>query len=244
MPDGVEAFSTLRCTDLPEQPYEGFNACHYTGDSPDHVSACRINLCKKLGIPGHNLIIPRQTHSANITIVDHTPFPAQSLDDIDALVTALPDVALCINTADCVPIVLADTQAGIIAAVHSGWRGTVARIAARTVETMCSLGADPSRIHAAMGPSICPACFEVGPEVAEIFNRSFPGTPTVISSGVSKPHVDLPAAISATLTECGLPPGNISTPAACSFHTPHQFFSARRLGIASGRTLTVIINRR
>ncbi len=238
----IRAFSTLRTAEDPSLPYSGFSVCHYTGDDIGHVAACREALAKELHIDAGQLIIPRQTHSANVAIIDSIAFDQPQLEDTDALVTCLDDVALCINTADCVPIVMADAEAGVIAVAHSGWRGTAARIAALTVEKMTRLGAVSERITAAMGPSICRECFEVGEEVADVFRKEF-GHQTV-REAAPRPFVDLPLAIALTLEQAGVPAANISMPHACSHCRPDLYFSARRLGIASGRTLTLIIRRK
>lgn len=238
----ITAFSTFRDADDPSGTYSGFNACHYTGDSPEHIDKCRIALCRMLGIDRRHLIIPRQTHSCNVAVIDSIPTYETALHGVDALVTRLPDTALCINTADCVPVLLYDPEAGVIAAAHSGWRGTVARIAAKTVDVMTILGAAAERIRAVMGPSICQRCFEVGEEVAARFRDTFPATVVDDREGC-RPHIDLGAAIRDTLIESGLVAGNISLPTACSRCHPADFFSARCHGIDSGRTLSVIMRR-
>lgn len=241
--EGITAFSTGRGAVNPADPYDGFNACHYTGDDPVHIAGCRRRLCDALSVPSESLVIPRQTHSARVAVIDTVPVNRESLEGVDALVTSLPSVALAVNTADCVPVVMADPEAGVIAAVHSGWRGTVDRIVAKAVTGMVALGADPSRISAAMGPCIGPECFEVGEEVAERFETEFPGDSTVIypTTGSQRPHVDLPRAVAATLIAAGVRSEAIAMPPACSRCDHRRFFSARRLGVGSGRTLSVII---
>lgn len=235
---GITAFSTTRGHSASdENPYSGFNVCHYVGDSVEHVAMCRCYLSKSIGITPDKIIIPRQTHSANIAVITD---PHIELNDIDALVTSQRGIALCINTADCVPLLMADTQAGVIAAVHSGWRGTVARIAARTVKSMIALGASPERIHAAMGPSICPECFEVGEEVAEVFLSEFKECNNIVINSHPRPHINLPAAIVQTLIDEKIAAEHIALPPVCSKCNPQEFFSARHLGINSGRTLSLI----
>lgn len=241
---GVVAFSTLRSAASPADPYSGFSACHYTGDSPDHILACRSALCRMLGIAPERLVIPRQTHSANVAMI-HGAGPSgivQTPENVDALVTDQRGIALAVNTADCVPLIMFDTEAGVIAAVHSGWRGTVARIAAKAVEAMLQAGASPQHIHAAMGPCIGTCCFEVGEEVATHFRDMFPANIVTDIPG-RKPHIDLGAAIAYTLTYCGISEENITLPPACSACHSDRLFSARRHGIHSGRTLTVIMLR-
>lgn len=246
---GITAFSTTRGPEADvADPYSGFSVCHYTGDDAGHYMACREQLARTLGLPANHLIIPRQVHGSACAVI--TGLPASATAPVaDALVTNQPGVALCINTADCVPVLLADPEARIIAAAHCGWRGTVAPLLDNTVEAMTRLGADPSRIRAAMGPSICTSCFEVGPEVAARFNDAFP---TMHNSSSDcelhivhhefgeKPHIDLAAAITARLTGFGLQATAITPPLACSHCNPGRFFSARHSGISSGRTLTLI----
>lgn len=239
--DKVTAFYTCRGTHTADNPYSGFNACHYVGDAPSHVSDCRHELCRHLGIELDHLIIPRQTHSTNVAVITSISISNLTFDETDALVTNLPGLAICINTADCVPIVLADIRAGVIAVVHSGWRGTVAGIAAKAISAMVRLGAEATQIHAVMGPCICCDCFEVGDEVAEQFIKGgFPDN--VIKHQLPRPHIDLSAAIVHTLVTSGIPKVNILMPPTCP-RCNDDLFSARRLGIASGRTLTVAMLR-
>ncbi|MDE5687447.1 MAG: peptidoglycan editing factor PgeF, partial [Paramuribaculum sp.] len=230
---GITAFSSLRANDSPESPYAGFNTCDYTGDDAGHIAECRAELARKLGIDLRSIYFPLQTHSVNVAVIDGSDV---DLEGVDALVTTLPGVALAIHTADCVPVVLADPVAGVIGAAHSGWRGTVGNIAAKTVEAMNRLGAEPERMVAAMGPCICADCFEVGEEVAE----KFEGMGCVLRT-YERPHVNLPEAVALGLTAAGVPRRNIVMPPACSRCNPHDYFSARRLGGNSRRTRTVIL---
>ncbi len=235
--DKIIAFSTERGEGVDaSSPYAGFSICDYTGDTPEHVSECRHALCGHLGIDDSRLIVPRQTHSVNIETVDGTQ--GKLPDGVDGLVTATPGVALGINTADCVAVLMADEEAGVIAAVHSGWRGTAGGISTKCLGRMMILGARPERIRVWMGPLICCDCFEVGEGVAAHFDR-YPGA--VRRSPGLKPHVDLGSAIRYNLIEAGVKGENIALPTACSYCSHDRFFSARRLGIASGRTLSVIM---
>lgn len=237
----IVAISTCRGVVIENDNYSGFNACHYTGDTPSHVEACRKRLCQWLSIPHNHLIIPRQTHSLNVAVINSVPISPSALENVDALVTTLPDVAIAVNTADCVPIILYDPVAHVKAVVHSGWKGTVGRIATNAINTMKQCGATSSRIIATMGPCICGKCFEVGPEVVEQFiENGFDSPQVILRRPGQRDHIDLPQACLLTLTECGIPRDNISLSHHCSRCNPTTFFSARRLGINSGRTLTLI----
>lgn len=235
----VTAFSTRRGGVNTLDSYSSFNACDYTGDSHAHIADCRRSI---LSLPGIvKAIYPRQTHSTNVvTIADDAYIP--DANDTDALVTNRPGVALCINTADCVPVLMADPVARVIAAAHSGWRGTVGHIAVKALDAMIALGARPENVSVVMGPSICADCFEVGDEVANLFGKEWPThAGDIISRLGSKAHIDLRRAICIDLESRGVPPSAIDTSSApCSMHNDKEWFSARRLGTLSGRTLSLI----
>lgn len=235
--------STCRGVEHPAGPYDGFNACHYVGDDSAHVEHCRSELCRRLGIEAQQLIIPRQTHSDCVAVIDRLPYPEENLQGVDALVSALPSAVLAINTADCVPVLLAHPASGVIAAAHCGWRGIINDLLPNTIQAMTALGAKADEIIAVMGPAICPECFEVGPEVAQIFASHFPDTSNIIIDGYEKPHIDLSAAIIEKLRKLGVPATNIRPSAECSKCNPGKYFSARALGINSGRILTIIAHR-
>lgn len=210
--------------------HRGFNACWYAGADSGSAAAGRRLLAAELGVGEEAVFIPRQTHSVCVAN------PGDDLDGVDALVTDRRGVALCINTADCLPLLLADTEAGVIGVAHCGWRGAAGGIAANTVRCMIRLGADPGRMVAAMGPCICPDCFEVGPEVAELFSAD-----AVIGRQGARPHVDLGAAVRCQLLDAGLRQEAIALPIACSMHDS-RFYSVRREGRdLTYRTLTAII---
>jgi YfiH family protein len=206
----------------------GFNACDYAGANLNQVNADRFQLAKFFNVSTNNLFIPRQTHSTNVAT------PGDNLNNIDAIVSNKPNQVIAINTADCLPLLLVDPSAGIIAAAHCGWRGTVAGIVENTLQKMISIGANPKNIVAAMGPCIGVECFEVGNEVAEQFPEE-----SIIRS-YDKPHVDLAKAVSLQLLSLGLNKQNITTPFACSM-CDNRFHSVRREGRSLPfRTLTAI----
>lgn len=249
---GIEAFTTLRGSATDNDPYSQFNVCDYTGDDKSHVANCRLNLCSTLGIAPQHLVMPHQTHSADCVIIGEDflslsdDAKSSMLDGKDAIITTLSDVAIGVNTADCVPIILADPHKGIIAAVHAGWKGTVKRIAANAIQAMTAhLGANPSNIYAAIGVSICQDCFEVGDEVLEQFaDAKFHINHIAYrSSTTGKAHISLQEANKVTLTECGIPQENISICGICTRCNPTTYFSARRIGIKSGRVFTGIVRR-
>lgn len=206
----------------------GFNACSYAGASKSQVEADRIRLAQYFGVTDKDIYIPVQTHSANVAM------PGDDLNSVDAVVSNQPGQVIAVNTADCLPLLLADTDAGVIAAVHCGWRGTVAGIAGNAISKMVELGAKPENIVAAMGPCIGVECFEVGEEVA----AQFPEKAVVRS--YAKPHVDLAKAVAMQLSDAGVNESCIALPLACSMCNT-RFHSVRREGRALPfRTLTAI----
>jgi len=237
----VRAIFSKRGTDNHAQPYAGFNICHYTGDDTQHINECRSQLCSHLDINAEQLIIPRQTHSTNIAVIDSLPYNPDMLIDVDALVTNLKGVALTINTADCVPILLVEENAGVIAAAHSGWRGTYGNIAGKTVQKMVELGASPLRIKAFIGPSICWECFEVGDDVVRKFREIFGYNLDILKFKHFRSHIDLQEACRQQLVKAGVVNSNITLSGICSHCNPKQYFTARTHGIKSGRTASVIM---
>ena len=246
--DGIEAFSTTRGNVDGRNAYSGVNLCDYVGDDALRVLDARISLAMQLGIDLDDLVMPRQTHSCRVAVIDER-FRSMDIDKqeaalegVDALVTHLKGVVIGVNTADCVPIVLVDAAAGVIAVAHAGWRGTVGRIAHAVVKEMCRQGAVATRIQAAMGPSICQECFEVGDEVVEAFGKAHFDLDSIVTRhpATGKGHIDLRAANRAVLVAAGVPEDHIILSRHCSRCEHDRFFSARRLGINSGRTFTGI----
>lgn len=236
---GATAFSTLRGGETyggAEDAYAGFNVCHYTGDAPAHVANCRRELAAFVGTDVNRLVIPCQTHSVNVMVIgDRLP----CLEGVDALVTTRDDVALVVNTADCLPVVFNDSRRGVIAIAHAGWRGLYDGILAATVMEMARLGAEPRDIRVAIGPCICGACYEVDEAFAKRFEARFgSGVRMPVASG-HKPHVDLRAAAITELQRCGIDLTGISDSGVCS-RCDGRLFSARRQGVRSGRIATVV----
>ena len=242
------AFSTMRGEVDRRNAYSSVNMCDYVGDDALRVLDARISLSMQLGVDLDDLVMPRQTHSCRVAVIDERfrsldiDQQEAALEGVDALVTTLPGVVIGVNTADCVPIVLVDDKAAVIAVAHAGWRGTVGRIVAAVVDEMCRKGARADRIQAAMGPSICQECFEVGDEVVEAFAKAHFNIDTIVNrnSVTGKAHIGLRAANRDVLIAAGVPSENIIMSQHCSRCEHERFFSARRLGINSGRTFTGI----
>lgn len=237
--DGADyvAGSTWRGPDANDKDaYSGFSVCGYVGDSEEHTRLCRSQL--KAAFKADALVQPRQTHTATVAVFAREPLQLTNmrivaqeseLQDVDAVVTGERGVMIGVNTADCVPVLMADATAGVIAAVHAGWRGAVAGIVPEAVAVMRRLGADVSATRAYIGPCIHACCFEVGEEVAEQFPASCVNT----VPGSERPHVDLVRFVTGQLHDAGVTA--VSAAAMCTRCNPSQFFSARARGIRSGR---------
>jgi YfiH family protein len=186
------------------------------------------------------IVVPRQTHTTNVRVITDIPM-SEELQDVDAVVTHLKDFCLCVSTADCVPILLYDKEKQVIAAIHAGWRGTVGRIVEKTIEVMrIQYGTEGKDLVACIGPSISLESFEVGDEVYAAFEEA--GFDMArIARRYKKWHLDLWEANRVQLLANGVLPEHIEVVGICTFQRHEDFFSARRLGIKSGRILSGIM---
>ena len=239
--DHIIAFSTERGCQDPTLPYDGFNITYYTDGNPKHIATCRNMLCTVLNISNERLILPRQVHNTEIAEVTEENL-GDKFEGIDALITTLPRTCIGVSTADCVPILIYDTHVGAIAAAHAGWRGTVARIGQKTIEAMAErYGSKPKDLKVVIGPSIGPDSFEVGDEVYEAFKEASFDMGRIAFKHNDKWHIDLWQANALDLELTGVPHDNIQISGICTYQQYNNFFSARRLGIKSGRIYTGIM---
>ena len=189
-----------------------------------------------------------QVHGSKVAIIDRPGMTREELEGYDAFITDLPEVAIGVRTADCVPILLSDPRNRVIAAVHSGWKGTVLKISRSAIDRMGEVfGTLPEDLHAVIGPAIGPDSFQVGEEVVEKFREagfplsriwSFQGTGdgSPMSGGH---HIDLFQANKWILQECGLRQDNIQVIPIDTYQDP-SFYSARREGTQCGRNINAI----
>lgn len=238
----IFAFSTTRHGGCGEGAYATFNCTHYCGDNSEHVKANLETLSALLPERPRVVVVPRQTHTTNVRVIADVPTP-EELQDVDAVVTHLKGFCLCVSTADCVPVLLYDKEKQVVAAIHAGWRGTVGRIVENTLAVMkLQFGTEGKDVVACIGPSISLESFEVGDEVYAAFaeagfdmNR--------IARKYEKWHLDLWEANRIQLLACGILPEHIEVAGVCTYQQHADFFSARRLGIKSGRILSGIMMR-
>ena len=239
--DRITAFSTERGCYNPALPYDGFNITYYTDDDPKHIATCRKMLSMVLDISDDHLILPRQVHGTEIAEVTEQNLGSK-FDGVDALMTSMPHTCIGVSTADCVPILIYDTHARAIAAAHAGWRGTVARIGSKTVTAMLQrYGLSAADLKVVIGPSIGPDAFEVGDEVYEAFCEGGFEMNQIAFKRNGKWHIDLWQANALDLQQAGIARENIEISGICTYQQHEDFFSARRLGIKSGRIYTGIM---
>lgn len=194
------------------------------------------------------VVTGHQVHGTRVAVVDRPGMTRDDLDGYDALVTNLRGIAIGVRTADCVPILLFDPDKAVIAAVHSGWKGTVQRIVQKAIYTMKSqFGTEGKDLKAIIGPSIGPDSFQVGEDVVKYFKeQGFPLDKIwFFNEGKSDSpmyhghHIDLIKANTWLLEQAGVATENIQ---ACGIdtYTDESFFSARREGVECGRIINAI----
>ncbi|MFF7362875.1 peptidoglycan editing factor PgeF [Streptomyces sp. NPDC008125] len=142
-------------------PYASLNLGGAVGDDPAAVVANRARAAGSLGLDPERVVWMNQVHGREVAVVDRPWGPDREIPAVDALVTARRALALAVLTADCVPVLMADPVAGVVAAAHAGRPGLVAGVVPAAVEAMLALGAEASRIVARTGPAVCGGCYEV-----------------------------------------------------------------------------------
>lgn len=234
---GADAVVTARSGGVSSGPYASLNLSFSVGDDPGCVLENRHRLATAFGAAPGDFVFARQVHGARVGVVAEADRGSgafaidDAIDGVDALVTTRPRVALAILTADCLPIVLHDPVAGVLACVHAGWRGTVAGVTAAAVAAMRGLGTRPTDVIAGIGPAIGVDRYQVGPDVHEAVSRSFgPAAPAFIRADPSAPGrwlLDLPAANRHALREAGVPGPRIHATDLVTGPAPGHFFSDR-----------------
>jgi YfiH family protein len=234
----IEETSILGRIAVPPSLPPGFALFCTTRDFDGRLSAERAHainsvLRERFGVDA-TLTTCTQVHGTTVRRVQHEP-AWRECDSCDALWSSERHTALGIKIADCLPVSLLDPAHGVIANVHSGWRGAVQQIAAATIDTIVHETAfDPATASAYLGPSIRACCFEVGEEVATQFDEQH------LDRTRSKPHVDLVAFTTAILLARGFAPERISDSGLCTRCDGSVFHSYRRDGKGGGRNLTIV----
>lgn len=218
------------------------NKPRFTGDNESDYSEFRKELAVACDTITGQFVFPRQTHSDRVAVVS-SGTNANIIADTDALITNEPGLFVCVQTADCVPVLLYDPQKKVVAAVHAGWKGTISKIVLKTVQKMAGqFGCQPSDIVAGIGPSIHMHAYEVGPEVVEMVQNNFGNSSALLKPSLNsgKAYFDLWEANQTVLAESGISEENIEIMGLCSFEHSDLFYSARRDGADTGRMVSGI----
>ena len=213
-------------------PYESFNLGSHVGDDPADVAANRARVARELEVADEHLVWMDQVHGTNVAVVDGPqggPVPAT-----DALVTATPGLVLAVLAADCVPVLLADHQTGVVAAVHAGREGVRTGVVPAALSAMASLGARARHVSALLGPAVCGECYEVPEQMQRDVARVAPAAAARTRAGT--PGLDLRAGIAEILRRAGI--SEVVQDPRCTVEDS-TLFSHRRDGV-TGRQAALV----
>ncbi len=225
-------------------PYDALNTSAATGDLPDHVAENLGRVASALEVPVSRLFVMSQVHGrAALQVHEDSSVEEVMHAQADAMLTATPGLACAVRVADCVPILVAEPRARMVAAIHSGWRGTLQDVVGEALHALVELGGVPSECIAAIGPHISLDSFEVGEEVAQTVARELSAELAarviVRRSDWLRPHLDLRAWVTQQLWDRGV--RAIDQVGGCTFQESALFYSHRRDGARSGRLIAAIV---
>ena len=216
-------------------PYNTLNIALHVGDQPVNVLKNRTELAFRWDFLIENLIYMDQTHSDHIQIIEDTAI--NKIENCDAIITAQRNIPLMVMVADCIPMMIYDPKKRVIGAVHAGRNGTFLNIGVKTIRRMQEhFGTDPADVRIALGPSIHVCCYEVGPEIADIVQKSFENS--YIEEREGKTFLNLQQYNVDRLQEAGVKTQNIEVSPVCTC-CDKNYFSYRREGV-TGRFAGVI----
>ncbi|MCR5118550.1 MAG: peptidoglycan editing factor PgeF [Lachnospiraceae bacterium] len=213
--------------------FESLNLGMNRGDNEDSVKENYKRFFASCGIGSRSFVCGKQVHGKNVMIVDQSdarePYGYEKLFEADGYVTKTPGVPLVVFTADCIPLLLADEKNRVVAAVHSGWRGTVQDIEKEAVEKMLSLGAETEEIKACIGPAIGYCCFEVGEEVIDAVNELLKGDTDGLYTKKENGRymLDLKTVVKKCLLRSGIREEHIEIIEDCTMCLPGKYWSHR-----------------
>ncbi len=224
---GVRHAFFTRSGGVSQGVYASLNGGVGSNDAPDKVAENRARMAAALGVRADRLLTPYQIHSPDVVVADE-PWTRENRPRADAVVTRVPRLAIGVSTADCGPLLFADSEAGVIGAAHAGWRGALTGVIEATIAAMEDLGADRSRITAALGPTIRQPNYEVGPEFVERFLAADPANSRYFMSSKRAGHAmfDLTGYIAERVQRAGIE--QFEDLGLCTYAEPDRFFSYRR----------------
>ncbi|MFN8158013.1 MAG: peptidoglycan editing factor PgeF [Candidatus Nanopelagicales bacterium] len=204
-------------------PYDSANLADHVGDDPASVTTNRGLLAAAVGLDVAHVVSMAPVHGNDVASVGAGS--ASPVPEVDALVTTVPNLALLVLAADCVPVVLGDGAAGVVAVVHAGWRGVLSDVVGTTLEALVDHGARLDRTRAVVGPAICGSCYDVPRERFDSVVAVAPSAAAVASDG--RPGLDLRAAVVDRLRGAGV---TASLHGGCTVES-HDLYSFRRDGV-------------
>jgi YfiH family protein len=213
-------------------PYDSFNLGDHVGDDPADVAANRRRVARELAVPEDRLVWMDQVHRTGVAVVDGPR--DRAVPGTDALVTATPGLLLCVLVADCVPVLLADHETGVVAAVHAGREGVRQGVLPVALSAMASLGARARHVTALLGPAVCGSCYEVPEQMQADVARVAPSAAVRTRAGT--PGLDLRAGVEEILRKAGIP--EVVHDPRCTVEDRH-LFSHRRDGV-TGRQAGIV----
>jgi YfiH family protein len=240
---------TTRLGGISRDCFSGLNLAAHVGDDPGAVLENRLRVLSALGCGVEDLVVGQQVHGDHV----HTVLEADrgrggrdfsgAVADTDALITNLPGIMLSSYYADCVPVMILDPVRKAVGLAHAGWKGTVKRIAAATLQSMAAAyGTDPGHCLAVIGPSIGPCCYEIDQPVISAFTGvGFDRDAITRPAGDGRWRLDLWEANKITLAGAGIKTGNIMTAGLCTACSPGLFFSYRGQSGKCGRMASLIM---
>lgn len=239
-------------------PFDTMNLARNVGDDPAAVFENHARLARAIGYEVDRLAEASQVHGVRLLEVDafvrgHTLDVARArAEEADALVSASPGIAVGVRTADCVPVLVADTSGRVACAIHAGWRGAVEGIVSRSIRALIERhGVRPEDLIVAIGPHIRVESFEVGDEVVRAIEAAMPSSQCsasiaragalIIARPGARPHASLATLVIAQLLDVGVPDACIDDVGGDTCAERARFHSHRRDGARSGRQLSVIV---
>ena len=223
---------TTRSGGVSKGPYESFNLGDHVGDEEKAVVANRARLAEGIGLTPDRLVWMEQVHGRTVASVDGPQI--EPLEATDAVVTKQPGLGLVVLTADCVPVLLGDQEAGVIGAVHAGRVGARVGVVVEALKAMMAQGAELERIEVLLGPAVCGECYEVPADMQKDVEKHLPGSASKSRKGT--PALDLRAGLWNQLASAGV--GKIGVDPRCTFEE-RDLFSHRREA-PTGRLASVI----
>ena len=249
--DVVSHAVSTRLGGVSKKPFDSLNLALHVGDNPQDVINNRKRFALSLELNSEDIISPNQVHGDKIVKVDESHIGCGALDykeaikETDALITNIPNLPLMLCFADCVPVIFVDVENRAIGVAHAGWKGTMSKIAAKTLMAMTDeFGTDPTKCLAGIAPSIGPCCYEVGENVIEACEKAFPNhVDKLIIKHDGKTHCDLWQANLIQLLEAGMCEENIDVARECTCCKSSWYFSyraARNSGLTETGRIAVL----